>query len=131
MVFTTADVWELTPERGRRVKGPPPERPLLSLIYEASPPEARGKFCGGTSLLHNKKENFTSRLQPNPSEILDKAEIMREVDFHIGVHDEKNSPTASVSTLRDAKTRLLSARIRTVDSHAGGIIRSFAGCPFW
>ena len=58
MVFILADVQERNPERCRGAKGPLPERPLLSLIYKASPHETRGRFCGGTSLPYKEKENM-------------------------------------------------------------------------
>ena len=67
-VFTKADVRELNPERGREANGPLRERPLLLLGYMVSPRETRGRFCGGTSLPHEKKEICASRPRPNPSE---------------------------------------------------------------
>ena len=69
-VLTTAGVRALNkkPERGRGAKGPLRERALLSLIYKVSPRETRGRFCGGTSLPHNKKSALQGlgRTRPRP-----------------------------------------------------------------
>ena len=40
---------------------------VLSLIYKVSPHEMLGRFSGGTSLPHTKKEICASRPRPNPS----------------------------------------------------------------
>ena len=41
----------------------------------------------------------------------------------------KTPPTASDTTLRVEKTRLIGDRIHTIGLHAGSKIRSYTGCP--
>ena len=82
-----ADIRESKPERGRGAKGLLRERPLLSPIHNISPGETRGRFCGGTSLPHKKKNICASWPRPKPPD-QDKTDIIRGGDFHIGVDDD-------------------------------------------
>jgi len=65
---------------------------LLSLIYKISPRETRGRFCGGTTLLHKYEErNLRVKASVKPVQDLDKADTIAGGDFHIGVDESLNS----------------------------------------